>query len=76
MHYRNSVPCDMVYDDLQPLPNPDPTRNGGIYGPYLISSFTRGTPSTTTVYWTMSTWNPYEVMLMKTRLRLDGSLDR
>ena len=37
---------------------------GGEYGPYLIPRFTRGDASRCTLYFTMSTWNPYQVVLM------------
>ena len=72
MHYSNPISCDTVGDGLQG----DPNRVGDVYGPYLISHFTRANITTTTIYWTMSTWNPYQVMLMKSRLRPDGSLDQ
>jgi len=51
----------------------DPGRDdewAGEYGPYIISSLARTHDGVTTVYFVMSTWNPYAVMLMKTDLRL------
>lgn len=50
----------------------DPGREnvwGGEYGPYLIPSFTRRVGNGCDVYFTMSTWNPYQVVLMKVGLR-------
>lgn len=43
---------------------------GGEYGPYLIDDLTRGdvTHRTTRVYFTLSTWNPYQVVLMTSTL--------
>jgi uncharacterized protein DUF4185 len=42
---------------------------GGEYGPYVIDAFTRGDSSgRTTIYFTLSTWNPYQVVLMKASL--------
>ena len=43
---------------------------GGEYGPYVIDALTRGstTDRKTTIYFTMSTWNPYAVVLMKATL--------
>lgn len=42
---------------------------GGEYGPYVIDAFTRGDGNgRTTIYFTLSTWNPYQVVLMKARL--------
>jgi hypothetical protein len=42
---------------------------GGEYGPYQFEHFAVGDDHSTTIYFTMSTWNPYEVVLMKTILR-------
>lgn len=36
---------------------------GGEYGPYLIPRFTTGDARRTTLVFTMSTWNPYQVVL-------------
>jgi hypothetical protein len=44
---------------------------GGDYGPYQFPEFAKSADSTqTTIYYTMSTWNPYTVVLMKTTLEL------
>ncbi len=46
----------------------DPDREGeygGEYAPYLISRFTTGTAERCELYYTMSTWNPYQVVIMK-----------
>jgi hypothetical protein len=72
--------CAFMYD-LSPCPagSPNPKDDlrkdggnvfGGEYGAYLISSFTRGSieKRETTIYFTMSTWNPYQVVLMKSNL--------
>ena len=42
-----------------------------MYGPYVVPRFTRFDHLTheLTLYYTMSTWNPYQVMLMKSVLR-------
>ncbi len=44
---------------------------GGPYGPYIIPRFTEYDALTheVTIYYTMSTWKPYQVMLMKTVLK-------
>jgi hypothetical protein len=39
---------------------------GGEYGPYLIPRFTRGNAERCTLVYTLSTWNPYQVVLMAT----------
>ena len=52
----------------------DPKREaewGGAYGPYFMSRFTSGADGHCRVYFTMSTWNPYQVMVMQSDLKLD-----
>src|SRR5450631_3064865 len=56
-------------DDVQ-----DPNRQdewGGEYGPYLIPRFTRIDHGDVMVYFVMSTWNPYNTVLMRAKVRLD-----
>jgi hypothetical protein len=58
-----SKKCDSIHD---------PGREnvwGGEYGPYQFEDLAVGDNSTTTIYFTMSTWNPYTVVLMKATLR-------
>jgi hypothetical protein len=52
-----------------------PDAYGGEYGPYLIDAFTHGSleDRTTTIYFTLSTWNPYEVVLMKSTLQVNAT---
>lgn len=54
--------CDTVFD-----PNRE-NEYGGEYGPYLISRFFQPGNGNLTIYFTMSTWNPYTIILMKTDL--------
>jgi len=42
-----------------------PDRAGGGYGPYLIPRYTTGSPSNCQLYFTLSTWNPYRLVLMR-----------
>lgn len=45
--------------------------HGDAYGAYVVDRFTRGeTGRSATIYFTMSTWNPYTVVLMRAALRL------
>jgi hypothetical protein len=45
--------------------------HGDAYGAYVVDRFTRGGPGrSSTIYFTMSTWNPYTVVLMRATLRL------
>ncbi len=53
-------------DDLS-----DPKRENtwaGEYGPYQFEDLASGDDLSTTIYFTMSTWNPYTVVLMKATL--------
>lgn len=55
--------CDNVHD---------PGREnqwGGEYGPYQFENLATGNEYETTIYYTLSTWNPYTVVLMKSKLR-------
>lgn len=55
--------CDNVHD---------PGREnewGGEYGPYQFEELAIGNSYQTTIYYTLSTWNPYTVVLMKSTLR-------
>ena len=42
---------------------------GGEYGPYQITRFSTGrSGELCDLFYTMSTWNPYQSMLMRTRI--------
>jgi len=43
---------------------------GGEYGPYLMARFTSGSQGRCRIYYTMSTWNPYQVVVMHSDLKL------
>jgi hypothetical protein len=52
----------------------DPNRlaeGGGVYGPYFLAGFTTGEAAsgTSTFYYTLSTWNPYTQVIMKTTIQ-------
>lgn len=70
-------PHDFVHDDMFGSDDDGfkwrENEWGGEYGPYQISPLTRGeTGNFAQVYFTMSTWNPYQVMLMTTTLHIGG----
>jgi hypothetical protein len=49
----------------------DPKREdewGGEYGPYIMARYTSATDGGCRFYYTMSTWNPYQVVVMRTDL--------
>ena len=59
----NVAHCDNVQDDMFGIQRDN--EWGGVYGPYQIPSY--ATPErggAVRVYFVMSTWNPYQVMLM------------
>jgi hypothetical protein len=59
--------CDQIHD-------PGREREwGGEYGPYLVSRYTTGDSTRSTIYFVMSTWNPYTTVLMQATLRLGPS---
>jgi hypothetical protein len=45
--------------------------HGGAYAPYVIERWTKVRGSELSIYYVLSTWNPYVVMLMKSRLHLE-----
>jgi hypothetical protein len=50
--------------------NPEAVR-GGAYAPYVVERWTKVKGSDLSIYYVLSTWNPYVVVLMKSRLRVD-----
>jgi hypothetical protein len=54
----------------------DPRRQdewGGEYGPYLMARFTTGSNGGCRIWYTMSTWNPYQVVVMRSDLKLEAA---
>lgn len=54
-------------------PSPNPNLDFGVeYGVNILSTFTKPGPeaNSATIYWNISTWNPYLVVLMKTTLTM------
>lgn len=52
----------------------DPNRQdewGGEYGPFIMPRYTTEIGDRCRIFYTMSTWNPYEVMVMRSDLRLE-----
>lgn len=50
--------------------NPNAVQGGG-YAPYVVERWTKMQGSELDLYYTLSTWNPYVVMLMKSRLTVE-----
>ncbi len=47
------------------------TVRGGEYAPYVVERWTKVQGSELDLYYAMSTWNPYVVVLMKSRLKIE-----
>ena len=62
----NSQNCDNAFDAGREY------QWGGDYGPYQFPEYATSTDSVTnsTIYFTQSTWNPYNVVLMKSKLQV------
>lgn len=70
--YCHFIHTDWRFDNCDNVHNPGRENEwGGEYGPYEFSHFATGSDKTTTIYFTMSTWNPYEVVLMKASLSIN-----
>jgi len=62
-HFIHVPNCDSVND---------PGREnvpGGPYGGYVVNRLTTGNSRGTTIYYLLSTWNPYTVVLMRSEIR-------
>jgi len=44
--------------------------HGGAYAPYMVERWTKVQDNQLTIYYVMSTWNPYVVVLMKSTMRV------
>jgi hypothetical protein len=64
----------LLFDNEQGhlLRDPFIDPGGGVYAPYVISRYDKWDSASqqATMYYTMSTWKPYQVMLMKSKLQL------
>jgi len=58
----NIKPCDNLSDPMR--------ENvwGGPYGAYVVNPLTTGDSRGTTIYYLLSTWNPYTVVLMRSQI--------
>jgi len=48
---------------------------GDPYAPYVLTRFTRPTPEGAEIYFLMSTWNPYQVVVMRANLAISARED-
>ncbi len=52
------------------------TVRGGAYAPYVVKRWTKPHGSELDLYYLLSTWNPYVVVLMKSRLQAEEKTDQ
>jgi hypothetical protein len=71
--YAHADPQAVGHDDG--LNQPDRAdRAGSLYGPYMVPAwFTEPAPGLHAIVYTLSTWNPYQVQLMRTLLAEPGA---
>jgi hypothetical protein len=60
--------CDGLDD---PAPGEPPGHWGGEYAPYVVPTSLRDEPDAASFHFAMSTWNPYQVVLMRSRLEVE-----
>lgn len=71
--YGHFIHVSWQYQKLDSVHDPGHENEwGGEYGPYQFEDLATGNDSTTTIYFTLSTWNPYTVVLMKSTLKRTG----
>ena len=71
--------CHFIHqdDNCDPLKDPKSPAGdniGDVYAPYIIPRYTEGGLQSTTIFYTMSTWNPYDVVLMRATLAFKSAL--
>ena len=72
IHNPNSSPPDGLAGPVIGKGQMDPEAvRGGAYAPYLVERWTKLKGSELSVYYVLSTWNPYVVVLMKSRLQVE-----
>jgi uncharacterized protein DUF4185 len=50
--------------------NDPQTTHGGMYAPYVVERWTKLQGTTLSLFYTLSTWNPYVVVLMKSQFKV------
>ena len=69
---NSTGPAGPTIDPAINLPN---STQGGDYAPYMIERFTTVQHNTLTIYYTMATWNPYTIVLMKSDFTIIPQID-
>jgi hypothetical protein len=61
---------DKLHGPFNDPDNKQETSYGGFYAPYMIERFNRVKGTELTLSWLMSTWNPYVVVRMESKLQI------
>ncbi len=75
IHYNSGSACPTVAAGAGPVgpmigANDPTTQRGGAFAPQMIERFTRYSAGVLTIDYTMSTWNPYTVVRMRSTFRV------
>jgi Domain of unknown function (DUF4185) len=72
IHNARGNPPDTLVGPVigRAVQDPEGTH-GGAYAPYVVERWTRVQGSELTIYYVLSTWNPYVVVLMKSRFAIE-----
>jgi lysophospholipase L1-like esterase len=72
IHDPRAVPDDGLGGPVIGQGRADPAAvRGGTYAPYVVERWTKVRDSGLDLYYVLSTWNPYVVVLMKSRLQVE-----
>jgi len=72
IHNPNARPSDGLAGPVIGKGQANPEAiHGGAYAPYVVERWTKVQGSELSLYYVLSTWNPYVVVLMKSRLRVE-----
>ena len=72
IHNPQAVPNDGLAGPVIGKGQANPQAvHGGAYAPYVVERWTKVRGPELSIYYVLSTWNPYVVVLMKSRLHVD-----
>jgi Domain of unknown function (DUF4185) len=70
IHNPQAIPDDGLAGPVIGKGQANPSAvHGGAYAPYVVERWTKVQGSELSIYYVLSTWNPYVVVLMKSQLR-------
>jgi Domain of unknown function (DUF4185) len=74
IHNPQAIPDDGLAGPVIGKGQANPSAvHGGAYAPYVIERWTKVQGSELSIYYVLSTWNPYVVVLMKSQLCVGGA---